>query len=150
MALEMNPLLSINNTLDESFENKLFNPFDFQQIMDDEGNDPDLNFFNDHSEAVSSPYYTTDEFSCASNSLLKNSFSILQINIRSMNKNFEKLQEYLNVVKGKFSIIALTETWCNDDRADRNSAWQISNCTSIHQIRQTGQKGGGHLFICAQ
>ena len=55
MTLEMNPLLSVNNTLDESFENKLFNPFDLQQIMDDEGNDPDLNFFNDHSEAVSSP-----------------------------------------------------------------------------------------------
>ena len=60
MTLEMNPLLSVNNTLDESFENKLFNPFDFQQIMDDEGNDLDLNFFNDHSEAVSSPYYTID------------------------------------------------------------------------------------------
>ena len=44
MTLEMNPLLSVNNTLDESFENKLFNPFDFQQIMDDEGNDRDLNF----------------------------------------------------------------------------------------------------------
>ena len=144
----MNPLLSVNNTLDESFANKLFNSFDFQQIMDDEGNDPDLNFFNDHSEAVSSLYYTIDEFSCASNSLLKNSFSILQINIRSMNKNFEKLQEYLNVVKGKFSIIAFTETWCNDDRADKNYVWQISNYTPIHQIRQTGQKGGGiALFV---
>ena len=93
------------------------------------------NFFNDHSKTVSSPYYIIDEFSCASNSLLKNSFSILQINIRSMNKNFEKLQEYLNVPKGKFSIIALTEMWCNDDRADKNSAWQISNYTTIHQIR---------------
>ena len=121
MTLEMNLLLSVNNTLDESFENKSFNLLDFQQIMDDEGNDSDLNFFNDDSEAVSWPYYTIDEFSCVSNSLLENSFSILQINIRSMNKNFEKLQEYLNVVKGKFSIIALTETWCNDDRADKNS-----------------------------
>ena len=92
----MNPSLSINNTSEESFENKLFNPFDFQQIMDDEGNDPDLNFFNGHSIDVSLPYYTIDEFSCASNSLLKNLFSILQINIRSMNKNFGKLQEYLN------------------------------------------------------
>ena len=65
-----------------------------------------------------------------------------------MNKNFEKLQEYLNVVKGKFSIIALTETWCDDDRADKNSEWQISNYTLIHQIRQTGKKGGGiALFV---
>ena len=60
-----------------------------------------------------------------------------------MNKNSQKLQEYLNVVKGKFSIIALTEMWCNDFRADKNSARQISNYTRIHQIRQTGQKGGG-------
>ena len=44
MTLEMNSLLSANNTLDESFKNKLFNPFDFQQIMDDEGNDSDLIF----------------------------------------------------------------------------------------------------------
>ena len=56
----MNPLLSVNNTLDESFENKLFNSFDFQKIMDDEGNDPNLNFLNYHSEAVSSPNYTID------------------------------------------------------------------------------------------
>ena len=53
MTLEMNPLLSGNNTSEEGFEKKLFNPFDFQQIMGDEGNDPDLKFFNDHSEAVS-------------------------------------------------------------------------------------------------
>ena len=67
MILEMNPLLSVNNTLEESLENKLFNPFNFQQIMDDGGNDPDLFFFNDHSEAVSLPYYTIDEFSCPTN-----------------------------------------------------------------------------------
>ena len=95
----MNPSLSINNTSEESFENKLFNPFDFQKIMDDEGNDADLNFFNNHSESFSSPYYTIDEFSCASNSVLKSSFPILQVNIRSMNKVFEKLQEYLNYGK---------------------------------------------------
>ena len=53
MAIEMNPLLSVNNTSEESFESKLFNPFDFQQIIDDEGNNP-----------VSSLYYTIDEFSC--------------------------------------------------------------------------------------
>ena len=123
MTLEMNPVLSVNDILDECFENKLFNLSDFQQIMDDKGNDPDLNFFNDHSEAVGLPYYNIDEFSCACNSLLKNSFSILQTDIRNMNKNFEKLPGYLNVVKGKFSIIALTETWCNDDRADKNSVW---------------------------
>ena len=135
-------ILEKNHLLEESFEYKLFNPFDSQQIMDVEGNDLNLIFFNDYSGAVRSPYCTIDEFSCAFNSLLKNSFSILQINIKSMNKSFEILQEYVNVVKGKFRIIALTETWCKDDKAEKNSVWQISNYTPIHQIRQTEQKRG--------
>ena len=118
----MNPLLSVNNTSEESFENKLLNPSIFNKSWMMKVNDPDLIFFNDYSEAVSSPYYSIDEYSCASTSLLKNSFSILQINIRSMNKNFEILHEYLNIDKGKYSIIALTETWYNDNRADENSA----------------------------
>ena len=116
--------------------------------MDDEGNDPDLNFLNDQSEAVSSPYYTIDEFPSASDSLLKDSFSVLQINIRLMNKNFEKLQEYLNVVKGKFRIIALTEIWSNDDRADKNSAWQISNYTSNTKLDKLDKKEGTLLYLC--
>ena len=40
----MNNLLSVNNTSEKSFEKKLFNPFNFQQIMNDEGNDPDQFF----------------------------------------------------------------------------------------------------------
>ena len=116
--------------------------------MDDEGNDPYLNFLNDQSEAVSSPYYTIDEFPSASDSLLKDSFSVLQINIRLMNKNFEKLQEYLNVVKGKFRITALTEIWCNDDRADKNSAWQISNYTSNTKLDKLDKKEGTLLYLC--
>ena len=139
----MNPLLCSNNTSEENFENYFFNPFDFQEILSDDGSDPDLNFFNDQFEAVNSPYFTIEEFSSSSQNLLKNSFSILHINIRSLNKNFEKLLGYLSVVKGEFSIIALTETWCNDDKADKNSLWQIPNYTPIHQIRKNGQKGGG-------
>ena len=44
MTPEMSPLLCVNNASEESFENKLFNRFDFQQIMDDKGSDPDLIF----------------------------------------------------------------------------------------------------------
>ena len=89
--------------------------------MGDENNDPDINFFNEKSEAVNSPYYNADKFNSSSRNLLKNSFSVLHINIRSMNKNFEKLHEYLSHVKGNFSIKVLTETWCSDNKADKNS-----------------------------
>ena len=86
--------------------------------MSDENNDPDINFFNEKSEA---PHYNVDKFNFFSLNLLKNSFFVLHINIRSMNKNFEKLHEYLSHVKGNFSIIAFTETWCSGDKTDKNS-----------------------------
>ena len=99
--------------------------------MSDENNDRDINFFNEKSEVVNSPDYNVDKFNSSSHSLLKNSFSVLHINIRSMNKNFEKLHEYLSHEKRNFSIIALTETWCSDDKVDKNY-------TVIHQIRNSG------------
>ena len=89
----------------ENFVNIFFKLFDSQNILSDENNAPDINFVNEKSEAVNSPYYNS-----SSQNLLKNSFSVFQINIRSMNENFEKLCEYLSHVKGNFIIIALTET----------------------------------------
>ena len=87
--------------------------------------------------------YSIDEFNSSSEKLLKNSFPILHINIRSLNRNFEKLREYLSLVKRDFSVEALTETWCNDDKAAQNLLLQLSNYTPIHQIKNNGQKGGG-------
>ena len=39
--------------------------------------------------------------------------------------------------------MALTETWCNDEKAAQNSLLQLPNYTPIHQIRNNGQRGGG-------
>ena len=89
------------------------------------------------------PYFSIDEFNSSSEKLLKNSFSILHINIRSLNKNFEKLREYLSLVKRDFSVVALTDTWCNDDKAAQSSLLQLPRYTPIHQIRNNGQRGGG-------
>ena len=63
------------------------------------------------------------------------------------NLNFEKLCEYLSHVKRNFSVIALTETWCSDDKVDKNSLWQLPNYAAIHQIKNSGQKGGG-IALC--
>ena len=138
----MNPLQDLDISTEGHFEKQVFNPFDFQKVLIDEGNDPDINFFNDKSETVDSPYFSIDEFNSSSEKF-KNSFCILHINIKSLNKNFEKLREYLSLVKRNFSLVALTETWCNDDRAAQNSLLQLPNYTPIHQIRNNGQRGGG-------
>ena len=89
--------------------------------MSDENNDPDINVFNEKSEAVNSPYYSVDKCNSYSENLLKNLFSVLRINIRSMDKYFEKLCEHLSHVKENFSIIALIETCYSNDKADKNS-----------------------------
>ena len=139
-------ILEKNHLLEESFEYKLFNPFDSQQIMDDEGNDLNLIFFNDYSGAVRSPYCTIDEFSCAFNSLLKNSFSILQINIKSMNKSFEILQEYVNVVKGKFRIIALTIARTIKQRKTLYGKYQITHLFT--KLDKLNKNEGLLLYSC--
>ena len=111
--------------------------------MIDEGNDPDINFFNDKSETVDSPCFSIDEFYSSSEKLLKNSSSVLHINIRSLNKNFERLRKYLSLVKRDFSVLTLTETWRNGETAAQKSLLQLPNYTLIHQIRNNGQRGGG-------
>ena len=46
-------------------------------------------------------------------------------------------------MRNEFDIIAISETWCNGDNISINSLYQIPNYTPIHQIRKTGNKGGG-------
>ena len=116
----MNPLQDLDISKEGHFEKQIFNPFDFQKVLIDEVNDPDINFFNDKSEIVESSYFSIDEFNSTSEKLLKNYFSILHINIRSLNKNFKKLCEYLSLVKRDFSVVSLTKTWCNDNKAAQN------------------------------
>ena len=84
--------------------------------MSDENNDPDINFFNEKSETVNSPYYNVHKFNSYSQNPVKNSFTVLHVNIRSINKKSETLHEYLSHINGNFSIIALIETCCSDDK----------------------------------
>ena len=89
----MNPLQDLDISTEGHFKKQIFNPFDFKKVLTEESNDPDINFFNNKSEAVDSPYFSVNEFISSSQKLLKNSFSIMHIDIRSLNKFFEKLRE---------------------------------------------------------
>ena len=60
-----------------------------------------------------------------------------------MHKNIDKLKDFLNDIKGKFSVIVLSETWIDDDKADLNSLFHIPNYSFIHEKRKTNHKGGG-------
>ena len=60
-----------------------------------------------------------------------------------MHQNIEKFKDFLNDVKGKFSVIVPSETWIDDDKADLNSLFHIPNYSFIHEKRKTNHKGGG-------
>ena len=78
----MNPLQDLDISTEGHCEKQIFNPFDFQKVLIDESNDPDINFFNDKSETVVYPNFCIKEFISSSQKLLKNSFSNLHINIK--------------------------------------------------------------------
>ena len=48
----------------------------------------------------------------------KRALSMFHMNIRSLPKHFDELQQYLNVLKYDFSVIGISETWLGENNAD--------------------------------
>ena len=93
---------------------------------------------------LESQYYSVSESSQYLRKT-KNNFSILNINIRSLNKNFENLKILLDEIKHDFKIICLTETWCKC--GETNYEFELNNYTSIHQPREVNAGGGVSIYI---
>ena len=75
------------------------------------------------------------------------SFSVLHLNIRSLNKNFESLKNLLFEINFCFKVICITESCCSDD-LHTNNRYQLPIYVSIHQVRKNGKIGGGiTIFI---
>ena len=72
-----------------------------------------------------------------------NKFSILNINICSMNKNFSGLLSFLARLKSKVSIIVVTESWLDDDTVN---TYNIEGYCSAH-INRGGRERGGGIII---
>ena len=60
-----------------------------------------------------------------------------------MHKNIDKLKDFQNAIKGKCSVIVLSETWIDDDKVDFSSLFHIPNYSFIHEKRKANHKGGG-------
>ena len=124
----------------KSFENDKFNLFKVETTLTNDNFDPDSKFSNKKINSVESTNYTHGEFVSFSSNSSEN-FSIIHL-IRSLQRNIDKLKEFLNDIKGKFSVIVLSETWIDDDKADLNSLFHIPNYSFIHEKRKTNHKGG--------
>jgi len=78
-------------------------------LANNEDLDPEGNFYNDLT-LPDSVYTTTDDL-CGLITYTDSSFSIIHVNCRSLNKNFNELISLLNQIQITVSVICVTETW---------------------------------------
>ena len=130
---------------EETFENFESNFFSFESVLSSDKTDPDKNFFNDKLQQIDSPYFSVENFIAISEQLNKENFSILHLNIRSLNANIDNFREFLGSLSGNFSVIVLTESWC-DETASENSVLSLDNYILLTK-QETIKKVAAFAFI---
>ena len=95
---------------------------------------------------VDSVYYTEDEFNEKIVSKLQaaSTFSISHFNARSMSANFNKLKSVLSSFDFTFDVIAVSETWLNNDDLD---SFHVDDYDDIHTCRPNRGGGGVALYV---
>jgi exonuclease III len=106
--------------------------------------DPDKYFYKNFNN-LGNIYYLEDEFNqLLIDKSIDSNFSLLHINIRSLSKNLEQLTIYLNSLNHRFTVIALSETWANENN---QLTFSIPGYNSVMVNRTDGRGGGVALFI---
>ena len=88
-------------------------------------------------------YITSSEI----NTHFNNSLIIIHVNVRSLNKNFDKLYELITEMKIKPDVIGLTETWINKTRPFTNS---LPGYNFIHNNSKQSHGGVGFFISNCQ
>ena len=133
-------------TPDINFESLSNNPFSTHENSINSEHDRDINFYQDIS-SLWTHYCSPNEFQNNFQCFLKDSFSVLHLNIRSMNKNFESLKEFYWKSNFKFSIVCFSKTWVDDISFRKNSNFQLSGYQVLHQARKNCKGGGVCVFV---
>ena len=104
--------------------------------------DPDVNFCTDD---VHCDYYIEDKFNemLRNDNLCDEDFSLLHLNIRSLQRNLNSLSILLTCLNIKFSLIGVSETWLND----YSHSVDIDGFNFIHKHRPNRTGGGVGLYI---
>ena len=108
----------------QEIENQRLNPLKTDSFLSD-SSDPIINFFN--LVPKQSKYFIVDSITIELNSSEKDGFSILHLNIRSLNKNFETLKTFSAKLGFGFQFICLTKSWCSDDARIARLHWYASS-----------------------
>ena len=123
-------------TPDINFQSLSYNTFSIHESAINSEHDPDINFYQDIS-SLETHYCSPNDFQNKFQCFLKDSFSVLHLNIRSMNKNFESFKEFYLTINFKFSIFCFLETWVGKIFFSNNSNFQLSGYEVLHQRKKT-------------
>ena len=107
-------------------------------------NDPVLNFH----QVCNSLYYAEQNFNDLSDSdpiMNSPNLSLLHLNVRSLPQNNDSLVLYLQTIKMKFHVIALTETWISPETCDLS--FLFPDYDHVKVFRDTKKGGGVSLFV---
>ena len=128
---------------------KIFTPFELNENNNNltiHDVDPDINYYHDINYLLTYKchYYHEDSFS---NEVIKqsvpNMFSICHVNIRSAKKNLRDFTNYLSLLNHNFSVIALSETWLQEDECE---LYDIDGY-QMESVCRTNKTGGG-VSLC--
>ena len=118
------------NASKTDFESAAFRTLDFQKILNNVSQNPNENFFNAFN-FKDSQNFTPEESSRNLNNFDKSRFSMLHLNIRSLQKNFDCLLNLLMTLKFEFKVICITETLCSDNSINHN-LFELPQYKRIH------------------
>ena len=107
--------------------------------------EPDI-FSSLNKNSFVTKYFQENEFVHQTNSV--NDFSVLNINIRSLQKNFETFKSFYKSLNYLFDIICITETW-EDPRQpiSTNSLFNLPCYSLISQPRVQKKGGGTAIYV---
>ena len=128
-----------------TFKTLKFIPYNSENLLLNNNKDPDENFFKE-SYFADTNYFSTEEATLKISCSNSNSFSLLHLNIRSLQKSFDQLIDFLATLNLKFNVICISETWCSEN-VSCNSLYKIPNYNSIHQTRGNGKTSGGVVMV---
>ena len=128
------------------YESQFFNPFSVNEELQNNELDPHVKYYLDEISFLDTKYYVPDEVKDQLKSLQLNSFSVLHLNIRSMKKQFEAFQDFIEYLNFKFSAICRSETWLQPLQiSDAN--FQLPGYYSFHLTREESRGGGLRIFL---
>ena len=129
------------NPDNSAFENLAFNPVNLETVLLSEVVDPEEKLFKESPAELDIKYFFLETLPDFFQNTTDKDFSILHLNIRSLQRHFDGFKSFLSHLNFTFKLICLSETKLRDVKHAVN--FNLSNYQMINLYRQNGRAGGG-------